>query len=98
MQSYQIRASDKLLDSAEVAAIIGCHPETVTRARRSGKLRGHYLGRRMVRYRLEDVNLWLDNSRHLSPPAKTDELQPNPSVCSRARHDVGTITTTAREL
>jgi hypothetical protein len=68
-QQNQLRATDKLLDSAEVAAIVGCHPETVTRARRSGKLRGHYLGRRMVRYRLEDVNLWLDNSRHLSPPA-----------------------------
>ena len=69
MQSHQLRATDKLLDSAEVAAIVGCHRETVTRARRAGKLRGHYLGRRMVRYSLADVNLWLEWTRHLSPPA-----------------------------
>jgi hypothetical protein len=75
-QHHQLRATDMLLGSAEVAAIVGCHPETVTRARRAGKLRGHYLGRRMVRYSLADVNLWLEGTRHLSPPAshkrKTD--------------------------
>jgi excisionase family DNA binding protein len=61
-------AAHKLLNREEVAAIVGCHPETISRASRAGKLPAYYLGSRIVRYRLEDVYRWLEGFRYQGSP------------------------------
>jgi excisionase family DNA binding protein len=53
-----------LMSAKEVASMIGAHPATVERARKAGKLSAFYLGRRMVRYSLEDVKKWLEGTRY----------------------------------
>jgi len=69
MSKLHTEETSALLDQNQVAEIIGCHPETVTRASRVGKLPAYYLGHRMVRYKREDVDAWLESFRHQAPPA-----------------------------
>ena len=52
-----------LLNRKEVAALVGCHPETIKRAERKGKLPAYRFGHRMVRYRREDVKRWWQGAR-----------------------------------
>jgi excisionase family DNA binding protein len=52
-----------LLNRKEVAALVGCHPETIKRAERKGKLPAYRFGHRMVRYRREDVERWWQGAR-----------------------------------
>ena len=58
-----------LLDRKEVAALLGCHPETIKRAEQAGKLPAHRFGHRMIRYRREDVDMCPQTSRYESTPA-----------------------------
>ena len=53
-----------LLNRKEVAALVGCHPETIKRAERKGKLPAYRFGHRMVRYRREDVERWWQGARY----------------------------------
>ena len=53
-----------LLNRKEVAALLGCHPETIKRAERKGKLPAYRFGHRMVRYRREDVERWWQGARY----------------------------------
>ena len=46
-----------LLNRKEVAALVGCHPETIKRAEHAGKLAAHRFGHRMIRYRRDDVEM-----------------------------------------
>ena len=67
-----IQSEHQLLDRNEVPQIIGFHPETIARASTAGKLPAHYLGRRIVRYRKEDVLRWLEGFRYITPPATAE--------------------------
>jgi excisionase family DNA binding protein len=68
-----------LLDREAVAKIVGCHPETITRASRSGKLPAIYLGHRLVRYKRENVDAWLESFRHQAPPTSRKRSQAPPA-------------------
>jgi len=57
-----------LLNRKEVAALVGCHPETIKRAEHAGKLTAHRFGRRMIRYRRDDVETWLQSIRCQANP------------------------------
>ena len=57
-----------LLNRKEVAALVGCHPETIKRAEHAGKLAAHRFGHRMIRYRRDDVEMWLQSSRCQANP------------------------------
>jgi len=50
---------EQLLDSAEVAAILGIHPKTLQRMARSGQIRGIRVGR-LWRFRRSDIDEWIE--------------------------------------
>ena len=52
-------APDRYLNSVELAAHLGCHPRTVSRMVREG-LPSYTFGRRMRRFRLREVEDWLE--------------------------------------
>ena len=54
-----------LMDREEVAALLGVHTETIRRAQATGKLPAYVLGSKLVRYRLEDVEAWLEANRFI---------------------------------
>ena len=51
-----------LLTCHQVAEILRVHPRTVQRLERIGALRGIRLGRRALRFRSEDVQLFIESS------------------------------------
>jgi excisionase family DNA binding protein len=57
-------AHKAMLTTREVAALVGSHEITVQRAVKAGKLASYRLGPRMVRFRPEDVNRWLESTRY----------------------------------
>jgi excisionase family DNA binding protein len=50
---------ERLLDSAEAAAILGIHPKTLQRMARSGQIRGIRVGR-LWRFRRSDIDEWIE--------------------------------------
>ena len=52
-----------LMDREEVAALVGCNPETIRRAQVGGKLSAIVLSQKLVRYALDDVRAWLKANR-----------------------------------
>jgi excisionase family DNA binding protein len=52
-------ALDRYLNRTELAAHLGCHPRTVSRMVREG-MPAHTFGRRMLRFRLREVEAWLE--------------------------------------
>jgi len=63
---HRPEAAPVLLDRKEVAALLGCHPETIKRAEQAGKLPAHRFGHRMIRYRREDIDRWLEANRYVA--------------------------------
>lgn len=53
----------KTLTVAEVADFLHCSRTTVYRLVRSGRLRFVRVGSRMIRFRIEDVQAYLDGNR-----------------------------------
>lgn len=52
-------APDRYVNRTELAAHLSCHPRTVSRMVREG-LPAHTFGRRMLRFRLGEVEAWLE--------------------------------------
>jgi excisionase family DNA binding protein len=53
------KASEAMLSSAEVAALCGVDPRTLRAWRAAGKIKGHKLGHRTVRFYRADVDRFL---------------------------------------
>jgi excisionase family DNA binding protein len=66
---HRPEAAPVLFTREQVSQIVGCHPETITRASRRGELPAYYISKRMVKYRRSDVDKWLETFRYQSPPA-----------------------------
>ena len=50
---------ERLLDSAEAAAILGIHPKTLQRMARSGQIRGIRV-RKLWRFRRSEIDMWIE--------------------------------------
>jgi len=57
-----------LLDTQQVAELLGVHTESVNRMRRRGEIPAYYLGHRMLRFHRDDVMKWLEKFRYQTPP------------------------------
>lgn len=58
---------EKLLDTVEVARVLGIHPATLATWRSQGRGPEFLkVGPRKVRYRVRDLDTWLDRNRRTS--------------------------------
>ncbi len=73
-----------LLTQDEVAAILRCHPNTVYRLRRSGKL--PYIDMRPVKIRSEDLEKWITtNARKAEAKKESAKAYAADEPCRRTR-------------
>ncbi len=79
-----------LLTQDEVAAILRCHPNTVARLRRAGKL--PYIAMRPVKIRSEDLDRWIaKNTLRAREGVRAGRVAPEKHPAQKAHDEVRAI-------
>ena len=60
--------SDRLLTTRQVAEYVGLSPETVLRRYRAGELKGIRLGSNVLRFRVSELEAWLEGCPRQARP------------------------------
>lgn len=65
---------EHLIDTAEVAKILGYKPVGIIRMRQLGKGPAYFKQGRYVKYRLSDVEKWVEANMHNEPLTREEAL------------------------